>query len=155
MVRLFGSTLGQRGAFASEGYPGYPGLVVTNGELRSIVLGFPLTLKSKKTGQPLKPRPVNNARAEKLDSFMWQDSFAKQRCLIPVTKFAEAEGQNGKTTRAWLSLPDQDMFAVARIWCDTDEWGVAYSMVMTESSLHVADVCDRMPVVLQPDNWGQ
>ena len=54
----------------AEIFPGYPGLVAAGGELRSMVWGFPLTLKSKKTGAPLKPKPVNNARADKLDRFM-------------------------------------------------------------------------------------
>lgn len=55
VARLFGSTIGSTGNYASEVYPGYPSLVVANGELRSMVWGFPLTLKSKKTGQPLNP----------------------------------------------------------------------------------------------------
>jgi putative SOS response-associated peptidase YedK len=133
VARLFGTTLGSTGNFATDLYPGYPGLVVVNGELRSMVWGFPLTLTSKKTGQPLKPKPVNNARADKLDSFMWRYSFAERRCLIPVSKFAEAEGATGSKNRTWFFLPDQDVFAVAGIWRDTDEWGPAYSMVMTEA----------------------
>ena len=35
-----------------------------------MVWGFPLSLKSKKTGTPPKPKPVNKARADKPDSFM-------------------------------------------------------------------------------------
>jgi putative SOS response-associated peptidase YedK len=89
--------------------------------------GFPLTLKSKKTGLPLKPKPVNNTRADKLDSFMWRYSFVERRCLIPVTQFAEAEGEAGNKTRTWFALPDQPVFAVAGIWADTPEWGPAYS----------------------------
>ena len=44
--------------------------MVAGGELRSMVWGFPLSLKSKKTGTPPKPKPVNKARADKPDSFM-------------------------------------------------------------------------------------
>src|SRR6476620_11182493 len=113
-------------------YPGYPGLVVANDELRSMVWGFPLVLKGKQ-GQPLKPKPVNNARADKLDGFMWRYSFHRRRCLIPVSQFAEAEGEKGRKTRTWFSLPDQDVFAVAGIWRDSLEWGLCYSMVMTEA----------------------
>lgn len=51
--------------------------------------GFPLSLKGK-SGQPLKPKPVNNARTAKLDSFMWKYSFQERRCLIPVIEFCEA-----------------------------------------------------------------
>ena len=138
----------------AEIFPGYPGLVAAGGELRSMVWGFPLTLKSKKTGAPLKPKPVNNTRADKLDSFMWRYSFHERRCLIPVTQFAEAEGEKGAMTRTWFALPDEPLFAVAGIWRDTDEWGPAYSMVMTEACIHVADLHDRMPVIVRREDWG-
>nr|WP_230206705.1 SOS response-associated peptidase family protein [Novosphingobium sp. Gsoil 351] len=119
--------------------------------LRSMTWGFPLKLKGARPGS--KPKPVNNARADKLDSFMWRFSFLERRCLIPVSEFAEAEGEKGAKTRTWFRLPDQDVFAVAGIWRDTPEWGPAYSMVMTEACIHVADVHDRMPVILRPQDW--
>ena len=59
---------------------------------------FLLVLNGAK-GQPLKPKPVNNTRADKLDSFMWRYSFQERRCLIPVSQFAEAEGGKGFKTR--------------------------------------------------------
>lgn len=153
VARWFDGTLGSVGNAASEVYPGYPGLVFAGGELRSMVWGFPLVLKGK-NGQPLKPRPVNNTRADKLDSFLWRYSFQERRCLVPVTEFAEAEGEKGAKTRTWFALPDQPVFAVAGIWRDTPEWGPAYSMVMTEACLHVAGVHDRMPVILKREDWG-
>jgi putative SOS response-associated peptidase YedK len=152
VARLFTATVGNVGNAGGEVYPGYPGLVVAGGQLRSMVWGFPLVLKGK-SGQPLKPKPVNNARADKLDGFMWRYSFAERRCLIPVSAFAEAEGEKGAKTRTWFTLPDQEVFAVAGIWRDTPEWGPAYTMVMTEACIHVADVHDRMPVILRPDDW--
>jgi putative SOS response-associated peptidase YedK len=152
VANLFKATHGSVGNFASEVYPGYPGLVVAKGELRSMVWGFPLVLKGK-NGQPLKTKPINNARADKLDGFMWRYSFIERRCLIPVTEFAEAEGAKGAKTRTWFALPDKDVFAVAGIWRDTPEWGPAYSMVMTEACIHVADVHDRMPVILKRQDW--
>ncbi len=119
-----------------------------------MVWGFPLVLKSKKTGLPLKPKPVNNTRADKLESFMWRFSFQQRRCLIPMTEFAEAEGEKGAMTRTWFSLPDGPIFGVAGIWRDTDEWGPADSMVMTEACIHVADVHDCMPVIHQRQDWA-
>lgn len=153
IAHLFDAVVGNVGnAGGGEVYPGRPGLVVASGELRSMAWGFPLRLKGMKPDA--RPKPVNNARADKLDSFMWRFSFAERRCLIPVTEFAEAEGEKGSKTRTWFSLPDQDVFAVAGIWRDTDEWGAAYSMVMTEACIHVADVHDRMPVILRREDWG-
>ena len=134
---------------AEEIYPGYPGMVIADGALRSMVWGFPLVLKSKKTGEPLKPKPVNNTRTDKLDSFMWRYSFAERRCLIPLTAWAEAEGPKGKKTRTWLSLPDTDAFAVAGIWRSSDEWGDCYSMIMTDAAGEAAEIHDRMPVILE------
>ncbi|MEN7538801.1 SOS response-associated peptidase [Aurantiacibacter flavus] len=153
VARLFGAISVQAGNAAEEVYPGYPGLVFARDELRSMAWGFPLAVKGAK-GQWLKPRPVNNARADKLDSYMWRYSFAERRCLIPVSAFAEAEGPKGAKTRTWFSVPDQPVFAIAGIWRDTDEWGPAYSMVMTEACIHVADVHDRMPVVLRRNEWS-
>ena len=43
-----------------------------------IVRAFPLVLKGK-SGQPLKPKPVNNTRADKRDSFMRRHSFQERR----------------------------------------------------------------------------
>lgn len=153
VARLFSAGVGQVGNAGGDVYPGYPGLVMAGGELRSMAWGFPLAMKGAK-GQPLKPKPVNNTRADQLDSFMWRYSFAERRCLIPVTEFAEAEGERGAKTRTWFSLPGKEVFACAGIWRDTPEWGPAYSMIMTEACVHVTDVHDRMPVILRREDWA-
>jgi putative SOS response-associated peptidase YedK len=153
IARLFGAQADPPGNAGESVYPGYPGLVVAEGRVQQMTWGFPLALKGK-SGQLLKPKPVNNARTDKLDSFMWRYSFEKRRCLIPVTEFCEAEGEKGSKTRTWFSLPNEDVFAVAGIWRDTDEWGPAYSMVMTEACAHVQNVHDRMPVILARETWG-
>ena len=134
--------------FGAEVFPGYPGAVVAEGRLAQMTWGFPLVLKGK-NGQPLKPRPVNNARTDKLDSFFWRYSFEERRCLIPVTAWAEAEGPKGGKTRTWLSRPDAELFAVAGVWRDSEEWGRCYSMVMTDACGAAAECHTRMPVLLR------
>ena len=132
---------------SAEIYPGYVGLVAAEGALRAMTWGFPLATKGAK-GQPLKPRPVNNARTDKLDGVFWKSSFVSRRCLIPVEAFAEAEGAKGAKTRTWFSLPDAEVMTVAGIWRDSAEWGASYSMVMTEACIHVTSIHDRMPVIV-------
>jgi putative SOS response-associated peptidase YedK len=139
--------------FGAEVYPGYPGLVVAEGHVRQMAWGFPVVLKGKK-GQPLKPKPVNNARDDKLLTAFWRDSFAKRRCLIPVTRWAEAEGERGRMTRTWYRLAGHELFAVAGLWRPTAEWGNAYSMVMSDSCAQMAAVHDRMPVILTPEQYA-
>lgn len=133
-------------------YPGYPGMVLTSETLTQMVWGFPLQRKGAK-GQPLKPKPVNNARTDKLSSPFWSASFRERRCLIPVSAFAEAEGAKGAKTRTWMSLPDSDLMAIAGLWRHTQEWDAAYTMVMTDASAQMASVHNRMPVILPRDSW--
>ena len=139
--------------FGEEVYPGYPGLVVAGGEVKQMTWGFPLVMKGK-SGQPLKPKPVNNARTDKLDSFFWRYSFEERRCLIPMSAWAEAQGPKGGKTRTWLSLPDVEQFAAAGVWRRSDEFGDCYSMVVTDSKGAAAeDVHSRMPVLLRPEDF--
>ncbi len=84
--------------FGEQVYPGYLGLVIADGELRQMTWGFPLVMKGK-TGQPLKPKPVNNARTNKLDSYFWRSSFEQRRCLIRISAWAEAQGVKRAKTR--------------------------------------------------------
>jgi len=152
VAELFGAKPSERANFGEEVYPGYPGLVVAEGVARTMTWGFPLALTGRQ-GQKLKPRPVNNTREDKLHTAFWRDSFVKRRCLIPVSAWGEAEGEKGRMTRTWYSLPGQDPFAVAGLWRPTAEWGDAYSMVMVDGCEQMSAVHDRMPVVLRPENW--
>jgi putative SOS response-associated peptidase YedK len=149
----FDAVEGAGGAnFAAEVYPGYTGLVVAEGAVRAMTWGFPLVLKGAK-GQPLKPKPVNNARTDKLATFFWRHSFEERRCLIPLTGWAEAQGAKGRMTRTWLSLPDAPLFAAAGLWRQSEEWGACYAMVMTDSEgTDAAAVHERMPVLVSPED---
>jgi putative SOS response-associated peptidase YedK len=155
IAKLF-DALPDRGAnFGAEVYPGYPGLVVADGKARTMTWGFPLVLKGRQ-GTPLKPKPVTNAREDKLTTPFWRASFEARRCLIPVSAWAEAEGQAGRMTRTWYALPGGEPFAVAGLWRPTAEWGDAYTMVMVDGSPLMADVHDRMPLILaneDRDRW--
>ena len=152
----FAAVEGAGGAnFAAEVYPGYTGLVVAEGAVRAMTWGFPLVLKGKQ-GQPLKPKPVNNARTDKLETFFWRHSFTERRCLIPLTGWAEAQGAKGRMTRTWLSLPEAPLFAAAGVWRQSEEWGACYSMVMTDSAgTEAAQVHERMPVLVSPEDQSQ
>lgn len=154
VAKWFGAVEAAGGAnFAAEVYPGYSGLVVADGAVRSMTWGFPLVMKGK-DGQPLKPKPVNNARTDKLDSFFWRNSFQQRRCLIPVTGWAEAQGAKGSMTRTWMSRGDSELFACVGVWRDSDEFGACYSMVMTDSAgSAAADIHSRMPVLLRAEDY--
>ena len=118
VANLFGG-IAQNGAnVGTEVYPGYPGLVFADEQVRQMTWGFPLAMTGKK-GQPLKPKAVNNARTDKLRTLFWRSAFERRRCLIPVTTWAEAEGEKGRMTRTWYSLPGLDLFAISGVWRPT------------------------------------
>lgn len=159
VLNLFGA---RRGARFNEGpletHPAQPGTVIRldNGErvLEQMTWGFPLAQKSKKTGKPLKPKPVNNARFDKLGSY-WKRwaTDPRNRCLIPTARYAEAVGEGGRMTETWLSVRDQPIFAWAGLWSVSDEWGAVYTGVMTDNAPELAAIHDRSPVIIDPDHW--
>ena len=156
VAKWFQAVEGAGGAnFAAEVYPGYTGLVVAEGSGRAMTWGLPLVLKGKQ-GQPLKPKPVNNARSDKLGTGFWRHAFENRRCLIPLEAWGEAEGPKGRMTRTWLSRPDVPLFAAAGVWRPSDEWGDCYSMVMTGSEGTDAEsVHERMPVLLAAEDQAR
>ncbi|RVU04039.1 hypothetical protein EOE18_12715 [Novosphingobium umbonatum] len=153
VAALFGAQVPVGANTPQEVYPGYPGLVTNGKDIRVMNWGFPLVLTGKK-GQSLKPRPVTNARDDKLHSQFWKSSFERRRCLIPVTQWAEPEGDDGQMTRTWYAPEGQALFAVAGLWRPTDNWGKCYTMVMVPSCDQMAQVHDRMPVILRTEDWA-
>ncbi|PZQ51112.1 MAG: DUF159 family protein [Novosphingobium pentaromativorans] len=151
----FGVTALPNSNATGEVYPGYPGMVVREEDesrtMQSMTWGFPLRLK---TMQPAsKPKAVNNIAD--LGKNMWVGLARKPqwRCLIPLTGFAEAEGPKGQKTRTWFSLKDRDAFAWGGLWRISDEWGPVYSGAMTTANAAIAEVHNRMPVLLLPNEY--
>jgi putative SOS response-associated peptidase YedK len=140
-----------------EVYPGGHGVVLREEDgtriLQTMTWGFPLAQKSKKTGQPIKPKPVNNIAD--LTSFMWRFVAPRpeHRCIIPLTGFCEAEGERGSMTRTWFSVKDRPIFAWAGMWKNSDEWGPVYSGLMTDCNEVVRAVHSRMPVLLHEEDY--
>lgn len=156
VARYFGASSIASNA-VEESYPGTPGLVVTEEEgvrnLRSMTWGFPLRLKGMKPDA--KPKPVNNIADLRKPMWIGLARKPQWRCLIPVTQFAEAEGEKGKMTRTWFSVRGEPLFAWAGLWRVSDEWGSVYSGVMTDANEAVAPVHDRMPVLLHRSEYEQ
>jgi putative SOS response-associated peptidase YedK len=127
--------------------------------MEAMTWGFPKYLKNKRTGEFNKPLKVNNARDDHLMNpyGMWREWFVQpgQRCLIPITAFAEAVGPEGAMTRTWISVGDQPIAACAGFWRPTDEWGDSYTMVMVDAVPEMMDIHDRMPVILHAADWDR
>ena len=104
------------------------------------------------------PKPIN-ARAESVaDKSMFRDAFDKRRCLVLADGFYEWKGQRGSKQPYRITRPDDRPFAMAGLW---ETWGddgerETVTIITTEANETVADVHDRMPVILDEsdeDTW--
>lgn len=164
VAALFSAADQSGNAGPGEVYPGQIGVVITQTEgertLQPMTWGFPLVTAEMRAraaakGTSPRPKPVNNARMDKVGSPFWKRWFENpaHRCLIPITEFAEARGEPGHKTRVWFSLKDEPIFAWAGLWRDSNEWGKVYSGSMTEANDAIRPYHDRMPVLLERAQW--
>jgi len=101
-----------------------------------------------------------NARAETVATKpAFREAIRKRRCLIPADAFYEWK-KNGKVkTPFCFTMADDSIFAFAGIW---DSWrnpeGKAIetcSIITTTPNTLLADIHDRMPVILPDDVYDQ
>lgn len=135
-------------------------------ELVLLSWGFRTTKKSKKTGAIIQPGAWNNARDDKVrSSGLWRGSFEERRCLVPASSFCEAKGRS-PATYYWFALKgeeDRPPFAFAGMWQtsryqgkDGPEEAATYTVITTTANEIVKPIHpQRMPVILQPDDYEQ
>ncbi len=123
-----------------EMFPRRPGLVLTAGGARLMEWGWP--------GPKGASGPVTNVR--NLESPFWRGALAnpERRCLIPMTRFCEWEGEAGAKRARWFGISDQPVFAAAGVWRPLDD-GAVFAMLTTAPNPLVAAVHPKaMPVLL-------
>jgi putative SOS response-associated peptidase YedK len=100
-----------------------------------------------------------NARAETLaTSSAFRASFLRRRCVIPADGFYEWRRIGGKKQPFLIHAPDDRPLAFAGLWAPwkgptTSEWVLSAAVVTTTANETVAQLHDRMPVILAPDAW--
>jgi putative SOS response-associated peptidase YedK len=99
-----------------------------------------------------------NARAETVATTpSFREPFKSQRCLVPADGFYEWQ-RDGKTKQPYcFEVNDGELFAFAGLW---DEWKNAQgeliescTILTTMSNSLLADIHDRMPVILRQDDY--
>jgi putative SOS response-associated peptidase YedK len=85
---------------------------------------------------------------------MWSESWQQcRRCLIPIQTFYEWTGTPGKKQAfAFTSANSESPLWAAGIWEPGDEHP-AYSMLTTAASETVSTIHDRMPALLQSEDF--
>ena len=105
-------------------------------------------------------KPIN-ARAEtvaRLPTF--RDAYRKRRCIVPVDGFFEwkaIKGQRAKQPYA-IAMQDDSPFGIAGLWENwkdpvSGEWVRTFAVIVTDANSLVAEIHDRMPVILSPAHY--
>jgi putative SOS response-associated peptidase YedK len=102
-----------------------------------------------------------NARAEGIETRpAFREAVERRRCVVPATGFFEWKDLGRRKQPFAITAPDQPVFGLAGLW---ERWkrGEAdhvetFTIVTTEANRAVAEIHDRMPVILPPaaiDAW--
>lgn len=100
-----------------------------------------------------------NARDDRLASSpTFREAFRKRRCVVPVDAFYEWRRMGGVRQPYRISRADGRPLALAGLWAgwhdpDIDEVVRSFSIVTTTPNDLVAEIHDRMPVVLDDGAW--
>jgi putative SOS response-associated peptidase YedK len=100
-----------------------------------------------------------NARSDTIATKpMFRDAFKRRRCLIPASGYYEWQTIGKEKQPHYFTRKDGEIITIAGIhdaWNnpETGERLSSCSMVITEPNSFVASVHNRMPVILEKDNF--
>jgi putative SOS response-associated peptidase YedK len=102
-----------------------------------------------------------NARSETAsEKPSFRDAFAKRRCVVPASGFYEWHEPEGDGPKQpyYIHPADEPIFGFAGLWerwtdDSTGERLESFTILTGEPNDRVADIHDRMPVVLSPDDY--
>jgi putative SOS response-associated peptidase YedK len=145
--------------FFREMREGGNGMVVREGRggrplLQPMSWGFPrLTKEMREKGE----LPDRLGLVADLTNPIWSGTVVEQRyrCIIPLTHFANPDGDPGEKTRTWFSVEGQRIMAWAGFCRNTEERGPVYAGMTMDANAAVAPTNDRMPVLLEPDEYDR
>lgn len=97
-----------------------------------------------------------NARSEGVEAKpAFRDAVKQRRCVVPASGFFEWKGEPGRKQPYAITLPGRPLIAFAGLW---ERWNPpegpaveTFTIVTTEANTAIAQVHDRMPVILPMD----
>lgn len=119
---------------------------------------IPSWAKEKRIGYKL-----INARGETLDEKpSFKRSFSAHRCLIPADGFYEWKVVAGQKRKQpyFFQMKEGGLFGFAGLWSSwrdkaNEEIVVSCTIITTEPNLDVVEIHNRMPVILQPEQYEE
>jgi len=100
-----------------------------------------------------------NARAETVpDKPAYRAAFEKRRCIVPASGFYEWKPADGGKQPYYIRRADEQLLGLAGLWerwtdDHSGEVVESFTILTGEPNELVADVHDRMPVILRPEDY--
>ena len=90
----------------------------------------------------------------------FRESFRRRRCLVPVDAFYEWKRQDGVRQPYRIFRADGRPLALAGLWAgwknpETDEVRRTFTIVTTTPNAVVAELHNRMPVIVPDEAWAR
>jgi len=101
-----------------------------------------------------------NARSESAaEKPSFRDAMRSRRCILPATGFYEWQArEDGPKQPFHFVRVDGEPLAFAGLWSTNSKAApasVSCTMLTTSANQDMADVHDRMPVILERESWGR
>jgi len=105
-------------------------------------------------------RPIN-AKCESVARLpTFRDAYRRRRCILPVDNFFEWKAIKGAKQPYAIAMKSGEPFGLAAVWENwrrpgTDEWVRTFAVITCPSNALVAEIHDRMPVILAPETYDR
>jgi putative SOS response-associated peptidase YedK len=135
--------------------------VVVQREDRRAVTAYRWGLVPHWSTDPKGASRMFNARAETITaSPAFREAFKRRRCIVPVDSFYEWKREAGVRQPYRVMRGDGLPLALAGLWAgwrdpETEEVRRTFTIVTTTPNEAMADLHDRMPVVLERSSWDR
>jgi putative SOS response-associated peptidase YedK len=112
-------------------------------------------------GDPKGGRKPINAKCETVRTLpTFRDAYARRRCIIPVDGFFEWKAINGQKAKQpyAIAMKDGSPFGLGGLWENwkdptSGEWTRTFAIVTTDANELVAEIHNRMPLILAPADY--
>jgi putative SOS response-associated peptidase YedK len=104
-------------------------------------------------------KPIN-AKCEtvaRLPTF--RDAYRRRRCVLPVDGFFEWKAIKGRPKQPYaIALKDGNPFGIGGLWENwkdptSGEWIRTFAIITTDANELVAEIHDRMPLIIEPGDY--
>ena len=110
--------------------------------------------------EPKGGRKPINAKCETVHKLpMFREAYRRRRCIVPVDGFLEWKAIKGNPKQPYaIAMKDASPFGIGGLWenwkdPNSGEWIRTFAIITTDANEMVAEIHDRMPLIVAPGDY--